>query len=72
MTARELTNILEQAGFKATEGARHTKWKHPDGRVTVIHRHKGDIPRGTLKAIFREAGLPMPQGGVHAHTGNHS
>lgn len=54
MTAHDLIKILENAGFVAKEGAKHTKLMHPDGRVTVVHRHKGDIPKGTLRAIARE------------------
>lgn len=50
MTARELIKKLEEAGFVNKGGTNHDKMVHPDGRVTVIHRHKGDIPLGTLKA----------------------
>ncbi len=32
---------------------------HPDGRVTVVHRHKGDIPTGTLKAIERQTKVKL-------------
>lgn len=60
MTAHEVIAKLEHAGFVAHEGSRHTKLVHPDGRVTVIHRHKGDIPTGTLKAIARETRVDLP------------
>lgn len=60
MTAHDLIKKLEDAGFVAHEGARHTKLSHPDGRVTVVHRHRGDIPLGTLKAIARETGVALP------------
>lgn len=60
MTARELIQILERAGFVNNGGKNHDKLVHPDGRVTVIHRHRGDIPKGTLKAISKQTGIPLP------------
>lgn len=60
MTSHVLHRILTDAGFVAREGAKHTRFTHPDGRITVVHRHRGDIPFGTLKAISRETGIPLP------------
>ena len=60
MTARELIKRLEEAGFVNMGGNNHDKLVHPDGRRTVIHRHKGDIPLGTLKAISRQTGIKLP------------
>ena len=60
MTARELIKKLEEAGFVNKGGTNHDKMVHPDGRVTVIHRHKGDIPLGTLKAIARQTKSSYP------------
>ena len=57
MTAREL---IKKAGFVNKGGTNHDKMVHPDGRVTVIHRHKGDIPLGTLKAIARQTKIKLP------------
>ncbi len=60
MTAKELIKKLEAAGFVNKGGRNHDKLVHPDGRVTVVHRHKGDIPLGTLKAIARQTGIRLP------------
>lgn len=60
MTAWELIKKLEEAGFVNKGGTNHDKMVHPDGRVTVIHRHKGDIPLGTLKAIARQTKIKLP------------
>lgn len=60
MTAKELIKKLEAAGFVNRGGRNHDKLVHPDGRVTVVHRHKGDIPLGTLKAIARQTGIRLP------------
>lgn len=65
MTAAHLIKLLMEAGFSAREGSRHTKLSHPDGRITVIHRHKGDIPTGTLAAIERETGVKLSDEALH-------
>ena len=59
MTARELIKRLKQAGFELKEGKGHDKMVHPDGRVTVIWRHKGDIPLGTLRAIEKQTKVSL-------------
>ena len=56
MAARELLSRLDRAGFVNTGGRNHDKLVHPDGRITVVHRHKGDIPPGALRAIERRSG----------------
>lgn len=60
MTAHDLIHALESAGFVNRGGTNHDKLVHPDGRVTVVFRHKGDIPTGTLKAISRQTGIHLP------------
>ncbi|MDL2321578.1 type II toxin-antitoxin system HicA family toxin [Desulfosarcina sp. OttesenSCG-928-B08] len=54
ITAHELTNRLEQAGLINKGGRNHDKLVHADGRATVVHRHKRDIPFGTLKSIEKQ------------------
>ena len=42
------------------EGGRHTLIRFKDGSHTAIHRHRGDIPKGTRYAIikaFKAAGV---------------
>lgn len=59
MTSHDVIRALLAAGFEATEGSRHTKLRHPDGRVTVIPRHARDLPKGTLRAIERESDVKL-------------
>ena len=59
MTTKELIARLEQAGFINTGGAKHDKLRHPDGRITVVHRHKGDIALGTLKNIEKQTSVKL-------------
>jgi len=58
MNSREVIKRLEREGWKLVrvKGSHH-QFKHPTkpGVVTVIHP-KRDIPKGTLKSIFRQAG----------------
>ena len=46
--------------FQVAQRGSHRQFKHPSkpGRVTVPHP-KRDLPRGTLKAIERQAGLKL-------------
>lgn len=59
MNAREVIKRLEKAGFVNKGGTNHDKLVHPDGRKTVVYRHKGDIPAGTLRAIERQSGVSL-------------
>jgi predicted RNA binding protein YcfA (HicA-like mRNA interferase family) len=56
----ELIRLLERDGWQwiRTRGS-HRQFKHPNkpGIVTVAGRPSLDIPRGTLKSIFKQAGL---------------
>ena len=57
MDSREIIKRLKQAGWVLvrTKGSHH-QFKHPSraGLVTVPHPRR-DLPRGTLKAIMRQA-----------------
>ena len=58
MDSREVTRRLKADGWRLvrTKGS-HRQFKHPDkpGLVTVPHP-KRDLPTGTLRAIFKQAG----------------
>ncbi|CAH2030053.1 putative enzyme [Trichlorobacter ammonificans] len=58
MTSKELIKRLENEGWYCVGGkGDHQKYKHPSkaGHVVVPHPRK-DIPPGTLRNIFRQAG----------------
>ncbi|MGH7749585.1 MAG: type II toxin-antitoxin system HicA family toxin [Candidatus Dormibacteria bacterium] len=59
MKYRDLRRRLKSEGFEvvARDGS-HEQWKHPDrpGRVTVSGKSRRDVPNGTLRNIFRQAG----------------
>ena len=59
MTARELIRLLKKDGwYEKDQKGSHLQLVHPKkkGKVTVPV-HSGDIPRGTLNSILRQAGL---------------
>ena len=57
MTKREVEKLLKEAGFVRRGGGRHDIWVKPGYPPIPVHRHKGDIPIGTLKNILKHAGL---------------
>jgi predicted RNA binding protein YcfA (HicA-like mRNA interferase family) len=61
MTSAEICKILEKDGWYLfnTRGS-HRQYKHPEksGKVTVPHPKKS-LPVGTLKNIFRQAGIKV-------------
>lgn len=59
MTVRELEKIIKADGwFEIDQHGSHRQYKHPTkkGRVT-IPCHNGDIDKGTLNSILKQAGL---------------
>jgi predicted RNA binding protein YcfA (HicA-like mRNA interferase family) len=64
LKAREVVTALCKAGFFIHHSTgSHVQLKHRDNlelRVTVPN-HSGDVPRGTLRSIIRQAGLTMDQ-----------
>ena len=62
MDSREVIRRLEAEGWQRIGGkGSHRKYGHPnrDTRVTLQHPRK-DIPVGTLRNIFRQAGWSWP------------
>ena len=59
MTAKEIIKQLKADGWIEydTRGS-HIQFKHPvkPGKVTIPY-HSGDIPKGTLNNILKQAGL---------------
>jgi predicted RNA binding protein YcfA (HicA-like mRNA interferase family) len=45
-----MTKALQASGFISKGGSKHEAWVHPDGRRTLVGRHK-DIPSPTARMI---------------------
>jgi predicted RNA binding protein YcfA (HicA-like mRNA interferase family) len=59
MTAKEVLKLLRDNGWiEYEQNGSHIQLKHPSrkGRVTVPC-HKGDLKKGTLHSILKQAGL---------------
>lgn len=59
MTSHEIIALLKSDGwYKVAQRGSHEQYRHPEkkGRVTVPHPKK-DLPIGTVKSIFQQAGL---------------
>lgn len=64
LTYREVIVRLRRAGFEFDRQAKgsHEIWYNPTThRRTTVPNHPGTLPRGTLAAIIREAGLPVDE-----------
>lgn len=59
---REVLKILARNGWREARPGPHRQLKHPEraGTVTVAGKLGDEIPTGTLRSIFRQAGLPWP------------
>ena len=56
----KLVKILLKYGFVERMGhGSHRIYAHSDGRRTTIAFHSREIPRGTLRAILKQAGLDV-------------
>ncbi|MDI6748706.1 MAG: type II toxin-antitoxin system HicA family toxin [Pseudomonadota bacterium] len=57
-SAREILRRLLRAGFvEVRQTGSHKILRHPDGRMTYIAMHPGDVPTGTFRSILKQAGL---------------
>lgn len=59
MTSAQVIALLESDGwFLVSTRGSHRQYKHPEkkGRVTVPYPKK-DLPLGTLRQIYKQAGL---------------
>jgi predicted RNA binding protein YcfA (HicA-like mRNA interferase family) len=58
--SRDIIRRLRQDGFElASVRGSHHKLVHPASRRVVIVPHpRKDIPRGTVRSIYRQAGWP--------------
>lgn len=59
VSGKELCKILEKLGFIKIHGkGSHVRFKHPDGRVTVVPVHGNeDLGKGLLREILKQINL---------------
>jgi len=62
LRSRQLIAALKKAGFEAHhQTGSHLALVIPDGRRVIVPIHAQDLPRGTVSAIIRQAGLTEEQ-----------
>jgi predicted RNA binding protein YcfA (HicA-like mRNA interferase family) len=61
MNAKQFLQILKEDGWylKDQDGTSHKQFIHPakPGKVTFSYKGKEEIPKGTLNAMLKQAGL---------------
>ena len=59
LTPKELIKILERKGFvlKRTHGSHHYYVNPSTRKIAVVPFHNKDLPKGTLHAILKQAGI---------------
>ncbi|PIN94923.1 hypothetical protein COU53_01725 [Candidatus Pacearchaeota archaeon CG10_big_fil_rev_8_21_14_0_10_30_48] len=59
ISGKEMCKILEKLGFEKTYGkGSHVRFRHPDGRKTVVPIHGNeDLGKGLLREILRQINL---------------
>jgi len=59
LTPKELIKILERKGFvlKRIHGSHHYYINTATSKITVVPFHNKDLPKGTLHAILKQAGI---------------
>lgn len=58
--SREIIKRLTDAGFVlvSSRGSHH-KYRHPDGRMSIVVHPRKDYPLGTIKAMERQTGVKL-------------
>jgi predicted RNA binding protein YcfA (HicA-like mRNA interferase family) len=60
MKVRDVIKLLEKRGWVLVRmRGSHRQYGHPtrSGRVTIAGKPGDDVPAGTLRSIFRQAGI---------------
>lgn len=59
LTSKKLIKILKQNGFllDRTTGSHFIFYRPEDGRMATVPYHNKDLPKGTLIAILKQAGI---------------
>jgi predicted RNA binding protein YcfA (HicA-like mRNA interferase family) len=60
MKVRDVIKLLEKRGWVLVRmRGSHCQYGHPtrSGRVTIAGKPGDDVPAGTLRSIFRQAGI---------------
>ncbi len=58
LTSEDMCRLLEGEGFAfVSQKGSHRKYRHPDGRMTIVPMGKNPLRPGTQADILRQAGV---------------
>jgi predicted RNA binding protein YcfA (HicA-like mRNA interferase family) len=59
LTSQDVIRILEKKGFvlSRTKGSHRIYWNKDQERRVTVPVHPGDLPKGTLLEILKQAGI---------------
>lgn len=59
LTPDELIRLLKKHGFELmrTKGSHQIFKNRSTGKMTIVPMHKRDLPKGTMLAILKQAGI---------------
>lgn len=61
-TARDLVKFLNRQGYRRTrQTGSHLILKHASRPMLVVPVHRGDIPKGLLVRILKDAGFTLQE-----------
>ena len=58
--SRDIIRRLEREGFQlvSVKGSHHKFWHPEKRRIVMVPHPRRDIPIGTVKSVYRQAGWP--------------
>lgn len=58
----DVVRVLGRLGFaRIRQSGSHAVFHHPDGRWTTVPIHSGDVAKGTLRRILKDAGITVDE-----------
>lgn len=61
-SSRNIEQVLLQLGFFfVSQKGSHAKFRHENGRVTILPMNKSEIPIGTFRSILKQAGISLKE-----------
>ena len=54
---RELLKIIKKLGYQKSREGKHEIWEKLGFKSIPVPRHKGDIPKGTVEKMLKDAGV---------------
>lgn len=61
-SSKEIEFVIRKLGFIfVSQKGSHGKFKHEDGRISVLPMNKKEIPIGTFRSILKQANISLQE-----------